>query len=136
MNTTVPGPLSILVADDEEGIRSLLMRWLGKHGHQVSCVGSGKAATRLIQQERFDLVITDVVMPDGDAFELIPVVRKTQPEARILAISGGGRYLPSGDCLSLASRLGAHATVLKPFNWEQMRSGIVQALPAFGEQCA
>jgi DNA-binding NtrC family response regulator len=136
MNATSAEPLSILVADDEEGIRSLLMRWLGRHGHRVACVGCGKDATRLIEQQHFDLVITDVVMPDGDAFELIPVVRKTQPEARILAISGGGRYIPSYDCLNLAAGLGAHATVLKPFNWEQVRSGIVQVLPAFAEKCA
>ena len=136
MNATVPGSFSILVADDEEGIRSLIVRWLGKHGHQVSCVGGGQEAARLLQQQHFDLIITDVVMPDGDGFELIPAVRKTQPTARILAIFGGGRYIPSNDCLSLARGLGAHATVLKPFNWEQMRSAIVQAFPQFGAASA
>lgn len=132
MTDATIGPLSILVADDEEGIRSLLVRWLGKHGHQVSCVSSGQDASRLLEQHRFDLVITDVVMPDGDGFELIPAVRKTQPTARILAISGGGRFIPSTDCLSLARGLGAHAAVLKPFNWEQVRMGIVQAFPSAG----
>lgn len=136
MSATPNESLSILVADDEDGIRNLLLRWLGKHGHQVSCVRNGHDASSLLQQQRFDLVITDVVMPDGDGFELIPAVRKTQPEARILAISGGGRYIPSTDCLNLARGLGAHATLYKPFNWEQVRSGIAEALPHGGTQAA
>ena len=122
---------SILVADDEPGIRDLLASWLGGRGHAVACADSGQTATRMLEQQRFDLVITDVVMPDGDGFELIPAVRKVQPGARILAISGGGKYIPSNDCLSLARGLGAHAALLKPFNWEQVRSGILQAMPAF-----
>ncbi len=129
-------PLSILVADDEEGIRDLLARWLENRGHSVSCADCGQDASRLLQEHRFDLVITDVVMPDGDGFELIPIVRKTQPAARILAISGGGRYIPSDDCLNLARGLGAHATMFKPFNWEQMRTGITRALPTFEERSA
>jgi len=128
---TATAPLSILIADDEPGIRDLLVRWLGGRGHVVACADCGQNASRMLGQQRFDLVITDVVMPDGDGFELIPAVRKSQPEARILAISGGGKYIPSSDCLTLARGLGAHAALLKPFNWEQVRSGIVQAMPAF-----
>lgn len=121
-------PLSILVADDEDGIRSLLEHWLSEAGHNVQSVDCGQQAMRLLQQESFDVVITDVVMPDGDGFELIPAIRKIQPNARILAISGGGRYIPGGDCLSLARGLGAHASVIKPFDCAEVLRGVANAL--------
>lgn len=130
MHPHAAAPLSILVAEDEEGIRDLLAHWLSDCGHRVQTVDGGQQALRHLHNENFDLVITDVVMPDGDGFELIPAIRKIQPEARILAISGGGRYIPGGDCLSLARGLGAHATVIKPFDSEDVRRGIAVALSA------
>lgn len=129
MTATATTPLSILVADDEEGIRSLLTKWLAGCGHNVTCVDGGKHALQLLNRQHFDIVITDVMMPDGDGFELIPAVRKVQPDARIVAISGGGQFIPSADCLALARGLGAHSTIQKPFKWDQVRTGIVTALP-------
>ncbi len=130
MNACSNKPLSILVADDEVGIRHLLTKWLGSRGHFVTCADSGQNALHLLNRQHFDVVITDVMMPDGDGFELIPAVRKTQPDARIVAISGGGQFVSSSDCLALARGLGAHAVVLKPFKWEQVRVGLLAALPA------
>lgn len=122
--------LSILVADDEEGIRNLLRHWLQSQGHSVVLVDSAHEAVRLLKAHTFDLVITDIVMPDGDGFELIAAFRKAQPQARIVAISGGGKYLQGPDCLKIARGLGAHAAVMKPFNWEQLHVGIDEALLA------
>ena|SRR5688572_11361095 len=120
--------LSILIADDEEGIRNLLRHWLQSQGHTVVLVDSAHEAVRQLKEHSFDLVITDIVMPDGDGFELIAAFRKAQPQARILAISGGGKYLQGPDCLKIARGLGAHAAVMKPFNWEQLHAGIDEAL--------
>ena len=121
--------LSILVAEDEEGIRNLLVHWLQHRGHTVVAVGSAQGAARFLREHRFDLAITDIVMPDGDGFELIAAVRKAQPSMRIVAISGGGRYLPGNDCVRMARELGAHSAVLKPFNWEQLQAGMDRAFP-------
>lgn len=121
-------PLSILVADDEPGIRDLLEHWLTSQGHNVQTADGGQQAMRLLLQGSFDLVVTDVVMPDGDGFELIPAIRKIRPDARILAISGGGRYIPGGDCLSLARGLGAHATIIKPFDCNEVLLGLNRAM--------
>ena len=129
ITATATAPLSILVADDEEGIRNLLTKWLGSRGHIVACADCGKNALHLLKRQHFDVIITDVMMPDGDGFELISAVRRAQPDTRIVAISGGGQYIPSTDCLVLARGLGAHATVQKPFNWEQVRASITNALP-------
>jgi CheY-like chemotaxis protein len=124
--------LSILVADDEEGIRDLLVQWLESRGHRVVAVGSAHEGTRCLKERPFDLVITDIVMPDGDGFELITAFRKGQPGTRILAMSGGGRYLQGTDCLRIARGLGAHAAVMKPFNRHQLQTGIDEALVSSG----
>lgn len=120
--------LSVLVADDEEGIRSLLVHWLQRQGHTTAAVGSAVEAATLLNERRFDLVITDIVMPGGDGFELIASFRKAQPSARIVAISGGGKYLQGSDCLKIARGLGANAVVMKPFKWEELQQGIDLAL--------
>ena len=122
--------LSILVADDEESIRHLLCTWLTNRGHKVVAVSNAQDATQCLREQRFNLVITDVVMPDGDGFELIGAFRKAQAETRILAISGGGRFLQGNDCLKIALGLGAHAVLMKPFGWDQLQAGIDQALLA------
>jgi CheY-like chemotaxis protein len=126
--TATVAALSVLVADDEEAIRHLVVHWLRTRGHTVTAVGSAREASRLLNEQRFDLVITDVVMPDGDGFELIAAFRKAQPSARLMAISGGGQYLQGNDCLRIARGLGVHAAVMKPFNWEQLQAGIELAL--------
>ena len=130
MPDLVTAPLSILVVDDEEGIRKLLQHWLQRAGHAVACAECGSAAARALRSQHFDLVITDIVMPDGDGYELITEFRKARPATRILAISGGGKYLQSAECLKMARGLGAHAIVMKPFKWEQVEAAIQLALPA------
>ena len=117
-------PLSILVADDEEDIRILLEQWLKPLGHAVACVPNGTEGLRLLARERFDLVVTDILMPDGDGVKLIEELKKTQPAARILAISGGGRYMDGDNCLKIARGLGADMDIMKPF----VREGFLAAV--------
>ena len=123
-------PLSILVADDEELICLLLEQWLQPMGHTVASARTGTAALNLVAKTRFDVVVTDVLMPDGDGPKLIEGLKKVQPAARVLAISGGGRYLDSKECLKIAQGFGADAAIMKPFNREQFLQGFGQALGA------
>jgi CheY-like chemotaxis protein len=122
--------LSVLVADDEQSIRTIVQQWLTRNGHTVAVVPSGREAVDLLRQRPFDLVITDVLMPEGDGLDLITELRRSQPAARILAMSGGGRYMESGEYLKLAKGLGAHAAVMKPFDWQLLQSGIDLAMAA------
>jgi CheY-like chemotaxis protein len=123
-----PPSLSVLVTDDEEYIRTLLQGWFVAAGHTVFCAANGTEAMAAIGKVRFDLVVTDVLMPDGDGSQLITFLRRTQPDARILAISGGGRMIDGSDCLRLARGLGADAALLKPFGRDQLLHGVAEAL--------
>ena len=122
--------LSILVVDDEKDIRILMQQWLTESGHAVVAAASGTAASDAMKQRQFDLVVTDVLMPDGDGVDLINEVRTMQPATRILAISGGGRYTEGSDYLVLAKGIGAHAAVLKPFTRQQLEQGMEAAIAA------
>jgi len=122
--------LSVIVADDVEGIQDLVGHWLEESGHVVMCASTGRIASQLLKKQHFDLVITDVLMPDVDGLELILELKHSQPSVRILAISGGGRHVQATDCLKLAKNLGAHALLLKPFNREQLLAAMKLAIPS------
>jgi CheY-like chemotaxis protein len=128
-------PLSILVADDEPEIRELILRWLEREGHYVTCAVNGAEAAAISQAKAFDLIVTDVIMPERDGVQLITEIKKSRPGARVLAISGGGRVLDGMDCLRMAQGLGAHGAIMKPFNREAFLAAVDQALapkPASG----
>ncbi len=120
--------LKVLVADDETEIRNLIRHWLEAAGHEVTCTGSARAATAVLKAGPVDLVVTDILMPDGDGLDLISETKKLQPAARLLAMSGGGRYVETTDCLRMARGFGAHAALNKPFNREQFEGGVATAL--------
>lgn len=121
-------PLSVLIADDEDSVSTLVKLCVAAEGHQAVCVAGARAAKAELAGRAFDLVITDVLMPDGDGIALITELRKAQPTARILAISGGGRYMEGDDCLRMARGMGANAGIMKPFNREQLLAAIAQAM--------
>lgn len=122
-------PLSILVVDDVDEIRNLVSLWLRTLGHTVECAISGKDASRRLRAFNFDLVITDIIMPEGDGLELIIELKRARPGIHVLAVSGGGTHLRAADCLRVAKGLGAHALLLKPFNRAQLLSAVNQAFP-------
>jgi CheY-like chemotaxis protein len=128
--------MSVIVADDVEGIQDLVGHWLEEAGHSVVCVSSGQAAMQQLKARHFDMVITDIIMPDGDGLEVILGLKQVQSSVRILAISGGGRHIEAGDCLKMAKNLGAHALLLKPFNREQLLGAMNMAFPAQGAEAS
>ncbi len=118
----------ILVIDDEDQIRLVLRKSLEHDGYQVMDAPNGNEGLKLCQEEPFDLVITDILMPEKDGIETIGEIRRYFPETRIIAISGGGQRLKANDVLHTAGILGAQCTLFKPFESEELLSAVSDLL--------
>jgi CheY-like chemotaxis protein len=105
---------SILIIDDNPDILQLYSRVLRQAGYDVVEASDGQKGTMLYRKNPTDLVITDIVMPEKEGIETIRELRRDFPDAKIIAISGGGTAMSSSTCLLLAERLGARRTLMKP----------------------
>jgi DNA-binding response OmpR family regulator len=103
----------ILVLDDEPSILLMIKKMLEKAGHEVDIALNGKEGMVLFENNRPDLLITDIIMPEKEGLETIFEVRRKYPELKIIAISGGGRIGPNG-YLPGAKLLGADMVFQKP----------------------
>ena len=101
---------TILVVDDELGIRRFFEKRLRSWGYEVFTAESGRQAQTLMQSENPQVVITDLFMPHGDGFELLSFLKKTEPDLPIIVVSGQGER---GDVIR-ALRLGAWDYLYKP----------------------
>lgn len=117
----------ILVIEDEDDFRGVLAMMLAHENHEVSTAANGVEAMRHLSATEFDVVITDVLMPEKDGVETIMGLRRSSPSTKIIAMSGGGR-IGSQDYLTIAAKLGASGTLPKPFSREQLLAAIGQAL--------
>ncbi|HEY1171952.1 MAG TPA: response regulator [Verrucomicrobiae bacterium] len=105
----------ILVVDDDDLLARLIEQTLVQAGHEVVWAMNGTEAVRLYSPARFDLVVTDLIMPEKEGLELITELKKVDAGVRIIAMSGGGRNGPSG-YLPIAKHMGAKAVLRKPFS--------------------
>lgn len=80
--------IRILLAEDDDSMREYLARALEKVGYAVTSVDRGTMALPLIEQERFDLLLTDIVMPEMDGIELAQRAGQIAPEMRVMFITG------------------------------------------------
>lgn len=104
----------VLVIEDDEEVRELLDSLLSREGYAVTTAANGKQGVDAFLSEPFDLVITDIIMPEKDGIEAIMDLRRGRPELKLIAISGGGRAEPE-NYLHSAQLLGANRTLRKPF---------------------
>jgi DNA-binding NtrC family response regulator len=121
----------ILVIDDEEDICEMTKLLLEKSGHDVTCTTDARLAARLLREQKFEAVITDMLMPDKDGLEVMADVRRHHPEVRIIASSGGGR-VSSDSYLHIARKSGAHALLSKPFTLPELLTSIETAFQTQG----
>ena len=115
---------SILVADDDAAIRTVLNQALSRAGYEVRSTGNAATLWRWITQGDGDLVITDVVMPDENAFDLIPRIRKARPDLPIVVMSAQNTFMTA----IRASERGAYEYLPKPFDLKELISIVGRAL--------
>lgn len=120
---------NILLVDDDDNLLQMTGRFLRQADHSVTTAANGREAMRLFEQDAYDLVITDLLMPEQEGIETIMAMRRKIPSLKIIAISGGG-CAGAGGYLGLAEVLGAAMTLAKPFSGADLSAAIAKVLAA------
>lgn len=110
-------PQKILIADDEFLIRWSLSQALSQEGYEVIVVEDGKRAIEIAKAQHFDFIITDLVMPEMDGWEVLKVVQQIQTPPRVIIITAHGKE----DTGRMAKEKGACAYVEKPYIIENIK---------------
>jgi two-component system chemotaxis response regulator CheY len=109
----------ILVIDDDVVVRETIVQILEDGGYRVVSAEDGKRGMIAFREEHPDLIVTDLVMPQQGGIQTICEIRHTKPDAKIIAVSGGGRAT-SIDLLQMARQCGALDTIAKPFGSDEL----------------
>jgi len=117
----------ILLIEDDNCVRELLHQTLARAGYDVIPASDGDEGLDLYRNNKPDLVITDIVMPQKEGLQMILELRRADPDSKVIAMSGGGRYSNS-DYLKLAKKFGARATLCKPFQREEILNAVREVL--------
>jgi len=115
---------AILVADDEEGVRGFFREVLVHAGYKVTVAADGEEALKAARAERFQAMVTDLVMPEREGIETIQTLRKEQPDLKIIAVSGAF----AATFLKVAETLGADATMPKPVSADALLATVRRVL--------
>lgn len=117
----------ILIVDDDPSVCATMRYILSREGNEVRTTLSPSEAFVLAQKDQFDLLISDLVMPEEDGIDLIRKFKNVFPRMPIIAMSGGAR-LGTPDTLNSAQKAGADALLGKPFSPDSLRATIETAL--------
>ncbi|MBB2169552.1 nitrogen regulation protein NR(I) [Gluconacetobacter aggeris] len=115
---------TVLVADDDRSIRTVLSQALGRAGYQVRTTASAATLWQWIEEGEGDLVITDVVMPDENGLDLIPRIKRARPDMRVLVMSAQSTLMTAVK----ATQRGAFEYLPKPFDLKELLSVVERAL--------
>ncbi len=117
-------PPTVLVADDDRSIRTVLTQALGRSGYQVRSTGSAAMLWRWVEEGEGDLVITDVVMPDDNGLDLLPRIKRIRPELRVVVMSAQSTLMTAVK----AAQRGAFEYLPKPFDLTELLAVVARAL--------
>ncbi|OYV62553.1 MAG: nitrogen regulation protein NR(I), partial [Acidocella sp. 21-58-7] len=119
--TTLP---TILIADDDRSIRTVLTQALGRSGYQVRATSSAATLWRWVEDGEGDLVITDVIMPDENGLDLVPRIRRIRPEMPVIVMSAQSTLTTAVQ----ATQRGAFDYLPKPFDLADLLSVVDRAI--------
>jgi len=115
--------LKVLVVDDEEMLRNLLARILEREGYSVSIATGGKQALACLEKSDFQIMISDVKMPEMSGFELLKEAKQKYPRLAVVMMTAFG----DDDTIQRALGLGADGYVAKPFKSHDLSSEVQRA---------
>ena len=117
-------PARILVVDDEEVVRLMIGATLERQGHEVQLASSGREAALALEKNVFDLVLTDIVMQDGNGIVLLERIRSQQPQVPVVMVTAIHDIGVAIDSM----RRGAYDYLLKPFERQHLLATVQRAL--------
>ena len=117
MNVPPDSTQSILVVDDHAEIRTFLRMALEQAGYEIQEASNGKDAIEMLRSTPCDLVLTDMVMPDGEGAQLLLDLKKEFPRTSIIVMTGGSGTKDYG---FIAKGFGAHYVLYKPFSNDEL----------------
>src|SRR5260370_838221 len=111
--------MKILVIDDDPMVLYTVSKILRSGGYDVVTAANGIRGMHQFRDQRPEVVVTDIIMPEQEGIETIRQIRHERPATKIIAISGGGR-IANADLLAMARKLGADEVIAKPFEAEEL----------------
>lgn len=126
MSNISPTKSQILIVEDEPAFREVLAAALTAHGHSVEVAENGSEAERRLDTHSFDLIITDVLMPEEDGLEMLLNLRAVDNPTPVIAITGNHMYTEL--YLKTAKALGAKRILRKPFGIRDLLDAMRETL--------
>lgn len=120
---------NILIIEDDLSVQQLFKQFLESKGFAVFCASEGREGMNLLKQQKIDLIITDIMMPEMDGLEVIQAVREHHSGLPIIAISGGMRDVPI-NFLPHAKKFGACRVFEKPIPLTTLFAAVQELLSA------
>lgn len=108
--------MKLLIVEDDQQLQQMFIRILNKHGYSAVGVSNGQLALDALDKDYFDLIITDIMMPEMDGFELVQQLRDVGDMIPILMITAKDAF----DDMSLGFRYGVDDYMVKPININEM----------------
>jgi two-component system OmpR family response regulator len=118
----------LLIVEDDAEMRDLLRKVLEKEGYRISVAGDGREAIASLSRKPYDLVVTDMLMPDDGGLELLRAIRQIHPPLPVIIITAFGDW----GSYSRALELGAAAFISKPLKMAELIAAIQTALAGSG----
>ncbi len=124
----------ILIIDDDDHIRLIAQKHLELCGYEVDTAINGRTGLELTELNHYDLVVTDIFMPDQDGLGVIIELNRQQPLTKIIVMTGGGARFDTTQLLNMAKMLKADSGLAKPFEFDQLITTVKSVLAEASEQ--
>jgi len=118
----------ILLLDDDEQVLKVITSFLEREHHEVTTAVDGKQGIRLLENQHFDLIITDVFMPEEDGLGVLMWHKKQTNRQKIIVISGGSAAMHQNLLLEICKKLRADKVLLKPVDFETLSNAVHEVL--------
>lgn len=118
----------ILVVDDDEQLRKVVSAYLARCGYDVSTAADGKEAVMSVDNNEYDLMLLDILMPEMDGLEVLNAMKKHVKRPKIITMSGGAPHLDMNLMLDLSKHFKANAVMQKPVDFDKLGSLVAELL--------